>query len=943
MLLEREYELDLVDGALRSARGGTGSLVVITGPLGIGKTELSRTLVRHGRQVGFRVLRASGALHERNFDFGVLRQLLDPVLNAAGPELLEQWCGGTCDAARQVFADEWLQPEPRWPMHKLEMAVHELHLLMAKMSAEQPLLILLDDLQWADTASLRWLSYLSKRMEGLSVTVVVTLLGGDPGAELPLVREISDSAALTLQLGRLSAAGARQLVHDQFGESGEEGFVRTCLQASAGNPMFLNSMLRDMKAAGRRPLVTEAEAVRSWQPSGWRERLSSCLNGQPPAVRALLQVIAVLRDETDVKFVAPIAGLDQIDYTEAVRVLRRLGLLTTESPPRAVQPAIRITVAELMTVDEVEEIHIRAATVLFSHGRPAEEVAAHLVEVASPLDESYLIETLKSAAEAVLERGEPETAASYLRRALLDSSADGEDRAELLVELATAERAFDPSASVRHVSQAVPILSSARERAVAVARLSPMMLASSAPAAEQVREIAREMGQPEDLSGAERELALRLEARRRYALIEDPAMLMDCVHRLRMMGPQPPMETAADRELVAVLLYAATIASEIGAAEVGRVANRILEWEPACARHVYTGLPLLVNVLVGADSLDNLSSWLDRVRQLDQHDEDVVTRTLVCTETAMLLMSVGKLPQALSYARKAIHLGGLDWEHGSSVTMMAVAMLAIESRDPELTRMMLEDCEPRAKGVCVVAALRLLQGTAVTARSELGPALQQILDIGRQLDQLGRRNPALCPWRGIAATLHHRLGNVDEANELIEQEYKLALEWGSPAAIGRAMRMQAQLSDESKDIELLREAIPVLDESANRLELTRTHLILGRRLRESGDPGAEEHLRKASTLADECGMQLLVDRANAELAVPAVLSTTPGPVLTPTEHRVAMLARSGLTNQEIAAEAQVTSRAVEKHLTKVYRKLGIRGRAELGDALQSQQEHTSPR
>jgi DNA-binding CsgD family transcriptional regulator len=942
MLLEREYELDLLDKALRSARGGTGSLVVISGPLGMGKSELSRTLVRHGRQVGFRVLRASGALHERDFDFGVVRQLFDPVLNTADPELRERWCGGACDATHQVFADEWLQPEPRWPVHKLETAVHDLHLLTAGMSSDQPLLILVDDLQWADPASLRWLSYLSKRTEGLAVTVAVTLLDGDPGAELPLVREISDSATLTLQLGRLSAAGTRQLVHDQFGEPGEEGFVRTCLHASAGNPMFLNSMLRDMKAAGRRPLVTEAEAVRSWQPSGWRERLSSCLNGQPPAVRALLRAVAVLRDEIDPKFVAPIAGLDEVDYTEAVRVLRRLGLLTTESSPRAVQSATRTTVAELMTVDEVEEIHLRAANVLYSHGRPAEEVAAHLVEVASALGESHLIETLKSAAEAVLGRGEPEVAASYLRRALLDSSADGEDRAELLVELATAERAFDPSAAVRHVSQAVPILTSVRERAVALARLSPMMLASSAPAAEQVREVAQEIGQPSGLSGAERELALRMEARRRYALIEDPAMLRDCVHRLRLMGPYPPMETAADRELVAVLLYAASIAAEIGAAEVGRLANRILEWEPTCARHVYTGLPLLVNVLVGADSLDNLSSWLDRVRQLDQHDEDVVTRTLVCTETATLLMSVGKVPQALSYARKAIHLGGLDWEHGSSVTMMTVAMLAMESRDPELTRMLLEDCEPRGKGVCIVAALRLLQGTTVTARSELGPALQQILDIGRQFDQLGRRNPAFCPWRSIAATLHHRLGNIDEAHELIEEEYKQALAWGAPAAIGRAMRTHALLSDKGKDIQLLREAIPVLEESANRLELTRAHLLLGRRLRASGDPGAEEHLRKASALAAECGMQLLVDRAKTELAVPTAPSETPGPVLTPTEHRVALLARSGLTNQEIATEAQVTSRAVEKHLTKIYRKLGIRGRAELGDALQPLQEHTSP-
>jgi DNA-binding CsgD family transcriptional regulator len=940
MLVDRDFELDVADRALAEACGGTGSLVVIRGSLGMGKSELLRAFSQRARDAGFRVLRANGAVQEQDLPYGVVRQLFEFVLATASQEIRQVWEQGA-DNLLELWGEPAPGSAPEFPIPVNESALHGLSKLAVNMSAEQPLLLLVDCLQWTDTLSLRWLNHMSKRLATLPIAVVVTIMDGDPCSEQPLVREIGDAATATLRLGRLSLAGVRALLDDEFGEVADGAFLQECLRISEGNPLLLTAIVHDMKAAGLRPLATEVESVRSLQLSGLHERVLSCLNSQPAEVRGLVEAAAVLDQDVDDDVVARVAALDRVQYGDAVRVLRRVGLLTSQSPPGFVHPAVRSAIEESMAVSERDDIRLRAAGLLHSEGHPPDLVAPHLIEVASPL-ECWNRFILSAAADIELGRGLAETSARYLRRALLDSPEDGQDRARLLVGLATAERAFAPSASVRHVCQAVPMLASTRERAEAAVQLAPMTLATSPTlVTEFVREVGEELGPPENLSGTERELALRVEARQRYLTIEDPVSVMDSVRRLARWGPNPPLDTPAERELLSVLLYAATITGKVGATEVARLANAILEREPSHAGHVHTGLPLLVNVLIGADSLDLLLSWLNRVWEQGTYHQDVVARTLVCTELALLLMATGKLTQALSYAREAIQLGGLDGEHGSSVTLMTVALLAIETGDPELTEMLLNGFDGRAKTVCVVGAFRLLQGSAATERSETGPALQQILDLGRQLEQLRRPNPALCPWRGIAATLHHRLGNVDDARELIEEEYKLAMDWGAPMAIGRSLRVYASFSDKGKDVALLREAITVLQGSANRIELARTHLLLGRRIRDAGEAGAGNHLREARKISAACGVQWMVDCANADLGKP-VSRTTTGSVLTPSEQRVADMVCEGLTNQEIAEKAQVTSRAVEKHLTKVYRKLGIRGRVELAGALRPLRDQPSP-
>ncbi|WP_349345329.1 helix-turn-helix transcriptional regulator [Streptomyces rapamycinicus] len=150
-------------------------------------------------------------------------------------------------------------------------------------------------------------------------------------------------------------------------------------------------------------------------------------------------------------------------------------------------------------------------------------------------------------------------------------------------------------------------------------------------------------------------------------------------------------------------------------------------------------------------------------------------------------------------------------------------------------------------------------------------------------------------------------------------------------ALGRALRAKARLSDGDQGLRLLHESVDVLRASANELELARTLLLLGKRLRPGGGEAAAV-LREAAALASACGVPRLVERIRAADGSGAA-AAPPEATLTRTERTVTSLVGRGLTNQEVAAELGVSSRAIEKHLTSSYRKLGVSGRRELIELL----------
>ncbi|MCX5071076.1 AAA family ATPase [Streptomyces sp. NBC_00513] len=905
-LLHRQKELDLITGAMDAARHGPagGSVVIVTGGLGTGKTALLRALPALAERRGMRVVTASGAVFERDFGFGVLDQLLTPVLPGTAVALpgdsTSPSAGSEQDAA--------------------------LLALLAERSARTPLLMLVDDLQWADLPSLRWLARLAAQVARLRVTLVVTLREGDPGEDGPQLHQLTRHAARVLRLQPLPPEGTADLVAALTGRRVDPACAQACHEVTGGHPLLLTALLDALAGAGE-GAVDDVRAIRAARPVALHERFTVVLRDQPMPVREFAAALAVLGDGADEELAGRLAGLDDTGRTEAARVLRRLGLLAEGRVPRFVHPVVGDAVEEAMTPAEAESIRVHAALLLHLGGHPAERAATQLLAASSTCHEDWQLDVLRSAAGAARRRSAPDTAARYLRRALLGTSPEGPDRAELLVELATVERDVAPRVALRHFAQALALFPDADQRARVAGRIPPFLLDGCPPATlDTVVRTAAELGGAAELTGTARRHALRLEARLRHAAPGDPA---DCGARLRSLGPHPCLDTAADRELVTVLLHGAATAQTITAAEAVPLAERLLQHEPAAAGHAHTAMPLLTDVLVASDSLGTLGPWLRTAHDRARREKADVPRAVIAVELTRLALARGDLTRARAYAAEALALDITDW--ATLQTLAALVLTALEARDTALGGQLLSGAREEAAPGHRPSLRRLLHGSAAALREDLPTALDCVLDWGHTAERAHWRNPGMAPWRSWAAALSYRTGRPDRAHALMDEEYARALSWGSPVPLGRAQRGKGALTEGAGGIRLLRESADTLEGTANALERARTSLLLGRRLLAAGQEAEAEHrLTRAREEGLACGAPWLAERAG--LALHGIAGSHRADVvaaLTRTERRVAGLAARGASNKAIAERLEVSSRAVEKHLTRAYRKLRIEGRTGL--------------
>ncbi|MFJ1654749.1 ATP-binding protein [Streptomyces sp. NPDC088337] len=925
MLLERGAELAAVRQALRAAAEGRSSVMVLAGPLGIGRSALLQELPRCADEGTVHVLRAGAAPTEQGLAHGVVRQLFDSLLTTASGPVRKRLLAGA-GAARQVLGDD-LVPGPDASDGTV---LRDLRGLLATLSAAAPLLVLIDDLQWTDPRSLSWLARLARRLDGLRLLLVCTLRDGDPGSRDPLVQELVSASARVLRPKPLSPAATGQLVRAHLGEPADEDFVHACHELSRGCPLFLRSVLSEAALTGCPPVAASTGLLHTAHPAQLRDRLVNCLLLQPQPVRDAAAAIATLAGHEDPALLGRLAGLDDVGLTTALRVLRQLGLTAEEDETRFAHPSVREAVECSMSAAERQRWQETAAVVLYDSGLPAEQVAAQLMEVPTP-GYAWAVPVLRSAADSVRRKGRPELAARYLRRALLETVAQDRTRAQLLVELAAVELSFDPPAAESHVAQALPLLPTARDRAAAVLRLSPCVTSPVTPSgAALLRRAVDDLVDPcvRDDSGGEE--ALGLEARLRYAGLDDYAQLADAVARLRVL--EPPVRSRGGRELLAVLLHAATLSADGEASEVVRRARTVLDWEPATIVGGGSVMQLVLFSLVGADALQAAESWQNAAERGGHGDDGADAMTHA--RRALFHIARGRLPQAREQAEHIVELAGTIREESRCFVYGVLGALALSTRDMQLSSRIVGDAADRCLGPIPSALLGLLRMAEQAQEGDAEAALETAMECGRQLECAGWRNPVLFPWRPWAVSLSHQLGDHHLARTLAAEEYARAREWGAPVAIGRALRLRARTDGADERVDLLREAVGTLRESANQLELFMAVRDLGRQLGDGAE--ARESLREAGELAESCGVPWLPGPVTGEgrPSAPAVRTA-----LTRTETRVASLVVNGLTNQEIAAELQVSARAVEKHLTNSYRKLGITGRRELAAVVQESGVH----
>ena len=929
-LLERERELESIDRALEGVAGGSSGLVLVEGQAGIGKSRLVAEARRRAAESGLVVLSARSGELEREFPFGVVRQLYEPRL--ADAEARQRLLAGSAGSAATIFGLPGERAEDDASGEWTFAALHGLYWLTMNLSAEAPLLLAVDDLHWCDRTSLRFLAYLIRRLEGIPVLVVGSLRPSEPGADEALLAELtSDPAAQVLAPAPLSTEAGAAVVRERLGEGVAPAFAEACHASTQGNPLFLSELLKALEVEQVPADEAHVDVVAELGPRAASRAVLLRLARLPAHAVAVARSVAVLGDGADPSVVGALAKLEDDDVAAAGRELVRAEILLPDPPPVFVHPLVQAAVYRDLAPGERELMHGQAARLLFERDAPPEKVAAHLLKIPRS-GEEWVVDVLRSAANGAFAKGAPDAAIASLRRALLEPLPD-DVRAELAFELGRAQALTSLPDSAEALREAYESAREPELRGHAADWLACTLIFMEAPdeAAEVARRTALEL--PSELD----DLGLQLEAGELISLFfgarDDDGERLE---RLRSHRAIDTRRGPGAKMLAAVAAW--EWAESAGPAEeVVALARATLDDDTLLAADAGYLVVAAILPLALAD-LDEAGSMWEAVRAEAHRRGFVFTNLAVQVWGGYTLYLRGDLAEAESELRAALETAA-DW--------------GVPKQRPWASAVLAELLVDRG----AVVEARAVLDAASTPHPGSDPAMlldrarmRVLLAEGRAEEALGhadvferssgwRRHPRYAPWRSLKAQALDRLGRQEEAVALAAEELEIARGWGSPGTVGRALRVLGTL-ERDDGIEHLDEACGLLEHAPARLQRAKALAALGAALRRARRPtDAREPLREALELADICGATALVENTRAELyatgARPRTTALRGVASLTSSERRVADLAADGLSNRDIAQTLFVTPKTVEVHLTNVYRKLRIASRRELPAALAS--------
>ncbi|MFL5845040.1 MAG: AAA family ATPase, partial [Solirubrobacteraceae bacterium] len=291
-ILERDEELERLGRLVAQAEGTR--LVLVEGPAGIGKTTL---LARAGEEAGASgalVLQARGTELERDFPYGVVHQLLDARVASLGEDARAALFSGAATHAAWLFG--LAEPPSALPgQDPVFSTLNALFWAFTTLSAEHGAALIVDDLQWADPGSLRFLAFLSRRLAGTRLVVLGAARGPTGEPESEVLAELRRDADV-LSPAPLSGAGARALVSDRLGTDPEPEFAAACHEATGGNPFLLGELCATLDADGWAPTAAMAPRIRGLGPAGISRAVLGRLGTTGADALHLARAAAVLGD-----------------------------------------------------------------------------------------------------------------------------------------------------------------------------------------------------------------------------------------------------------------------------------------------------------------------------------------------------------------------------------------------------------------------------------------------------------------------------------------------------------------------------------------------------------------------------------------------------------------------------------------------------------------------
>lgn len=875
------------------------------------------------------MLRARGSEMEREFGFGLVRQLFGPLLRRLDTKARADLFAGPAALAAAIFGLAGGELE----VGAAEGSLYGLFWMLAGLVERGPLVLAIDDAHWSDSASLRFARYLGQRLDGLPVLLALATRPNEPGVQAEMLRGLAaELEPTTLRPAPLSESATAALVRERLGSDADGKVEAACHEATGGNPFLIEELLTEL-AAEPGEAAPAADRIAAMGPERIAASVDERAGRLDPLAPELTRAAAVLGDAADLRALAALLECDRERAAAIVDGLAAASILAAEPGHRFVHPLVRAAVYERIPSAGRANLHARAAAVLLAQDAEEEAVAAHLL-LSEPASVDGALAALERAAASAAQRGAPDSAIAYLRRALEEP---GAERAELLRLLGGLEVVVRDPTAIPHLQEAAELADDPQVALAIYLNLAELLsLAGQWEAAEGIVEEGLARFEGANLPGR-----LELEAFRAAYRGYDPR-LVDEFHaslpRLRELVAEHPGEES--KQLRSALAAMGSIRDFPRTEVIALVDPPPPGWSLPREIRETSAVPAATCALLVVDAFDEAETLATALSEDGRQRGSVIGIVSGVGFEASRLARLGDLRGAEAELNVLVEqVEENDLSLMALTTMLHFCLEAIvERRGLAGVATMVEGLElPPSFGATQSGGMvREVRGALRAAGGEREAAVADLRAAGAVFAPL-RTSPRFTHWRSRLALI---LPDSDrgEALELAAEELELARAVDSSRGEGAALRALGLLRGGEAGIETLHESVAVLRRSPAQLELARSLAELGAALRRGNQRSeARERLREAADLAQRCGAELLEERVDEELRIagarPRRRALSGALSLTPGEHRVATAAAGGATNREIAQDLFVSMRTVEMHLTNAYRKLDISSRSELSGVI----------
>jgi len=795
--------------------------------------------------------------------------------------------------------------------------VYGVRWVLEDLTADQPVLLLVDDLQWADAGSLQALDLLVNALHHMPCLIVYAVRTGEPVAAAEALSRIEQSSRV-LTPAPLSAAGVGALVAE-LDPGAEAGRAAEIHEATGGVPFFV------------RELITEGSET---TPEAVVGSISGRLSRLSPTATGVARAVCVLGAQATVGTVAELAGEGIDTVADDIATLAAAQILSLDAGHLSPKhPLIAAAALASMAASESAELHGRTAQLLMARGAPRAVVANHLLQT-NPSEDADVRARLAEQGDHALAGGSSDMAVRYLERALIEGPVTADDIGLLSAlarahaahgELESALAAWDQAESLTDDPDVVAELRAESGDALVMAG--------------RHREAQAAFGSLLEASDAGSPAQKRLVARMVMAGLLTGTPIVQMHQQVDRVLKQPQTaDTNEDRLSLAAGAVVKVFEGQdaAGARDLAlRAAGDgvLLSEESSEGTAVY----LCSGALTWTSAFDHSQALLTGAIEDAQVRGSSMAFATASSCRGYARMRVGMITEAILDFEAALEQRAQGWNAYLSMVLAGLVECRIARGDLDHALAFSDELESLAHtqdmtGAYATSAL----GDLAEAHGDHDRAAQLYAELGRLVaDRMD--NPAILPWRSGRALALIRLGQGRESAALARENTERARAFGAPHAIAQALRTQAAVDPGADRLGLLREALVVLEHTrALRLEAQIATDLAGMTVLLHGNDDTGEVvrlLRKAEAHAAFQELRPLADRVQRllERIGEPVRRTTSDAVnmLTVSERRVADLAASGMSNRQIAQQLFVTVKAVEWHLSNVYRKLGIRSRTRL--------------